>query len=98
VEFTSSLDDLVLFEVPGHARGQELLAELSPKRLAWMESGSEVAVVGVLLGPSDDDLASLLRTVERWVSRCELLAIRFEVDGVMYVLQPTFAAGANTAA
>lgn len=96
--FNSSLNDVVLFEIPGQSGATELLAELSSKRLAWLERGEDVAVVGVLLNPNDDDLACLLRAVEKWVEERGLLAIRFEVDGGTYVLQPSFTASANTAA
>jgi hypothetical protein len=96
--FNSSLNDVVLFEIPGPSGATELLAELSSKRLAWLERGEDVTVVGVLLNPNDDDLACLLRAVEKWVEQRGLLAIRFEVDGGTYVLQPSFTASANTAA
>ena len=96
--FNSSLNDIVLFEVPGQSRATELLAEVSSSRLAWMEQGDDVSVVGVVLNPNDDDLACLLRAVEKWVEQRGLLAIRFEVDGGTYVLQPSFTASANTAA
>jgi hypothetical protein len=98
VPFNSSLNDVVLFEIPGQSGATELLAELSSKRLAWLERAEDVAVVGVLLNPNDDDLACLLRAVEKWVEERGLLAIRFEVDGGTYVLQPSFTASANTAA
>jgi hypothetical protein len=98
VPFNSSLNDIVLFEIPGQSGATELLAELSSSRLAWMERGDDVSVVGVLLNPNDDDLACLLRGVEQWVERRGLLAIRFEVDGATYILQPSFTANANTAA
>jgi len=39
-----------------------------------------------------------LRSVETWVEQQGLLAIRFEVDGRTYVLQPTLTARAHTAA
>jgi hypothetical protein len=85
-----SLTDLVLFEIPGTGATQ-LLAELSMSWLAWMERGDHVAVVGVLLGADDSGLALLLRNVEAWAERHGLLALRFEVDGKTYVLQPALA-------
>jgi hypothetical protein len=94
----SSLNEIVLFEVPARSGATQLLAELSSSRLAWLERGDEVSVVGVLLNPDDGDLACLLRCVETWVERRGLLAIRFEVDGRTYVLQPTLTAQAHTAA
>jgi len=94
----SSLNEIVLFEVPTRSGATQLLAELSSSRLAWLERGDEVSVVGVLLNPDDGDLARLLRSVEAWVEQGGLLAIRFEVDARTYVLQPTLTARANTAA
>jgi hypothetical protein len=93
-----SLNDILLFEVPARSGATQLLAELSSSRLAWMERGDDVSVVGVLLNPDDGDLACLLRSVEAWVERRGLLAIRFEVDGRTYVLQPTVTAQEHTAA
>jgi hypothetical protein len=92
------LNDIVLFELPARSGATQLLAELSSSHLAWMERGDEVAVVGVLLNPDDGDLARLLRGVETWVEQHGLLAIRFEVDGRTYVLQPTLSAQVHTAA
>jgi hypothetical protein len=92
------LNDIVLFELPARSGATQLLAELSSSRLAWIERGDDVAVVGVLLNPDDGDLAYLLRTVETWVEQRGLLAIRFEVDGRTYVLQPTLTAQTQTAA
>jgi hypothetical protein len=94
----SSLNEIVLFEVPARSGATQLLAELSSSRLAWLERGDVVSVVGVLLNPDDGDLACLLRSVETWVERRGLLAIRFEVDGRTYVLQPALTAQAHTAA
>jgi hypothetical protein len=94
----ASLNDIVLFELPARSGATQLLAELSSSHLAWMERGEDVAVVGVLLNPDDGDLAYLLRTVETWVEQRGLLAIRFEVDGRTYVLQPTLTPQTQTAA
>ena len=84
----NSLNEIVLFEVPARSGATQLLAELSTSRLAWMERGDDVSVIGVLLNPDEDDLARLLREVETWVGQRGLLALRFEVDGRTYVLQP----------
>jgi len=94
----SSLNEIVLFEIPPRSGATQLLAELSTTRLAWMERGDDISVIGVLLNPDDGDLACLLRTVEAWVEQRGVLAIRFELDGRTYVLQPVLTAQANTAA
>ena len=93
-----SLNDIVLFEVPTRSGATGLLAELSSSHLAWMERGDEISVVGVLLNGDDGDLACLLRRVERWTEQRGMLAIRFEVDGRTYVLQPSLTAREVTAA
>jgi hypothetical protein len=93
-----SLNEIVLFELPARSGATQLLAELCASRLAWMERGDDVSVVGVLLNPEEGDLSRLLRAVQVWVQQRGVLAIRFEVDGRTYVLQPVFAAHAPTAA
>ncbi len=94
----NSLNEIVLFEVLARSGATQLLAELSTSRLAWMERGDDVSVIGVLLNPEEDDLARLLREVEAWVAKRGLLAVRFEVDGRTYVLQPVVVEQAHTAA
>ena len=93
-----SLNDIVLFEIPSRSGATGLLAELSTSQLAWLERGDEIVVVGVLLTGEDGDLARLLRRVERWTEQRGLLAIRFEVDGRTYVLQPALKTGELSAA
>jgi hypothetical protein len=87
VSYDASLDEIVLFELPTQEASQSLVMYLGQTRLAWLQSGEEVSVVGVLLNPDDGDLAVLLRGVERWVDQSGFAAIRFEVDGRVYVLE-----------
>jgi hypothetical protein len=86
VPFEPSLDELVIFELPSRELAAELLADFAPKRFAWMQAGDEATVVSTLLDPDRLDLALLLRGVQRWLAWRGVLAIRFEVDGKMYVL------------
>jgi hypothetical protein len=86
VEFSPSLNELVIFELPNRHFAEDLLAQLSPKRFAWMQNDEHAAVVAVLLNADSLDLAVLLRTVQSWLSRTGLVAIRFELDGRPYVL------------
>ena len=74
----NSLNEIVLFEVPARSGATQLLAELSTSRLAWMERGDDVSVIGVLLNPDEDDLAHLLREVETWIgeTRAARVAVR----------------------
>jgi len=94
----TTLNEIVLFEVAARSGATQLLAQLSTSRLAWMERGEEVSVIGVLLNPDEGDLAHLLREVEAWVDNRGLIAVRFELDGRTYVLQPVSAKHANAAA
>lgn len=89
----STLNEIVLFELPTQVDAERLEAYLADKRLAWLQGGDIAAIVGVLLNPHEGDLAVLLRSVEAWLGEVGFAAIRFEVDGRTYVLetrQPVF--------
>lgn len=93
----ATLDEIVLFELPGRDFAERLLARLALKRLAWLQSDDDgTPIVGVLLNPDRLDLALLLRDVQAWLARSYLAGIRFEVDRRVYALearQPLLAAG-----
>lgn len=76
----------MLFELPTKSAGERLLHHLGSSRWAWLEPGDEASVLCVLLYPDAGDLAVLLRSVQAWVQRSWLAAIRFEVDDRTYVL------------
>ncbi len=80
------VDDIVLFEMPSRDDATELFKGLDPDRTAWTHELGEVWLVGAELR-SADDLAVLLREVERWVAVRGLGAIRFWVDERDYVMQ-----------
>jgi hypothetical protein len=86
VEINPSLEELVIFELPTPRLAEGLRAQLSPKRFAWIQNDEDAAVVAALLNPDYLDLAVLLRAVQSWLSATGLVAIRFEVDGKLYVL------------
>jgi hypothetical protein len=87
VSYDTSLDEIVLFELPTQEASESLVMHLGQTRLAWLQSDEGGSVVGVLLNPDDGDLALLLRRVEAWVDQSGFAAIRFEVDGRTYVLE-----------
>jgi hypothetical protein len=87
MSYNTSLDEIVLFELPTQEASESLVMHLGQTRLAWLQSGEGGSVVGVLLNPDDGDLALLLRGVETWVDQSGFAAIRFEVDGRTYVLE-----------
>ena len=76
----------MIFELPTRRLAEGLLAQLSPKRFAWIQNDGDAAVVAALLNPDHLDLAVLLRAVQSWLPSTGLVAIRFEVDGKPYVL------------
>jgi hypothetical protein len=96
VAFDPTLDEIVLFELPSRGLAERLLGHIAQERLSWLQTGDGAAVVGVLLNPRKFDLAELLRSIQGWLQQTTLAAIRFEVDGRVYVLearQPALAAG-----
>jgi len=82
-----SLDEVVFFELPSTEYAEQLLLDALSDRVAWLQTGEDASVAGVLLGPDELDLARLLRCVQSWLERSGLLALRFEVDGRTYVLE-----------
>jgi hypothetical protein len=83
----ASLNELVLFEIPGLELATQLCERVGADRLAWVESGDEVRRVAVVIQLAEGDLAAILRTVEGWVAEHGLVAIRFELDGRIYTLE-----------
>src|SRR5262249_27076328 len=87
MEFTGTLDEVVVFELPTRLWGESLMTFLAPGRLTWLQEGDASCVVGALLNPDVEDIAALLRSVQVWLDRSGLAAMDFEVDGRTYVLQ-----------
>jgi hypothetical protein len=81
------MDEIVLFELPSNYFAEQLLLTTLSERVAWLQIGEEASIVGVLLAPDTLDLARLLRDVQIWLESSTLLALRFELDGRMYVLE-----------
>jgi hypothetical protein len=91
MQFGPALNEIVLFEVPDAQSARGLFAYVAPRRLAWHQRADEGSIVGVVLNPDADDLALLLRAVQAWMEGVSLAAIRFELDGRTYVLEPAYA-------
>lgn len=83
---SSSLSEVVLFELTRLRLAQHLCAHLGAARLAWVDSDDEAFVVGAVLNSDPDDFAELFRSVESWVGNQGVAAVPYEVDGRMYVL------------
>ncbi len=87
MQWDASIDETVLFELPSKYFAEQLLLTTLSERVAWLQIGEEASIVGVFLAPDALDLARLLREVQIWLESSALLALRFELDGRMYVLE-----------
>jgi hypothetical protein len=76
----------VCFELMDFAAAARLMRRLSAKRSAALLF-EEPYVVAVAFQSEPSDLATLLRDVEAWVAEESLCAIRFMLDGRIYVLR-----------
>jgi hypothetical protein len=75
------------FQVPSIADAAELFNELRPSWGGWMESGLDGTFVVVPVPERISELNQLLAEVESWITRQSFLAIRFYLDGRVYILQ-----------
>ena len=75
----------VCFELLDFAAAARLMRRLSAERSAALLF-EEPYVVAAAFQPGSSDLAALLREVEAWVEEESLCAIRFMLDGRIYVL------------
>src|SRR5262245_13471474 len=81
------LTETAQFELPDLAGAARLATLLRSRWSVSVNEEDDVALVDVYIRPSRTDLASLMRTVEEWVARESLRAIRFEIDGRVYILE-----------
>jgi hypothetical protein len=81
------LTETVQFELPDLAGAARLATLLRSSWAVTVNEEDEIALVDVYIRASHSDLASLMRTVEGWVARESLRAIRFELDGRVYILE-----------
>jgi hypothetical protein len=82
-EFTET----VQFELPDLAGAARLATLLRAFCAVSVDDDDGVPVLVADFGASAAVLASLLRTVESWVEQERLRAIRFELDGRVYLLE-----------
>lgn len=83
------LDEIVVFELPTRVHADRLMEHVGSERFAWRQPADGIFLVGVLLTSDELDLAQLLRSVQAWLLRVGVAAMRFEVDGRSYVLDAT---------
>jgi hypothetical protein len=81
------LFDQVHFEVADFATAVRLTRRLGHDRtVALLQDDEDLNVVTTALRPGPRDLAELLREVEAWIEEESLCAIRYLLDGQIYVL------------
>jgi hypothetical protein len=84
---TAVLSDVVLIEIPDPGLSALLAERLADRwRISVDAARPDVVAVRVELRPFEQDLATLMREVARWIEHEALGALRFELDGRGYVL------------
>ena len=87
MDLGNGLTETVQFELPDLAGAARLATLLRSRWAVSVNEEDDVALVDVYIRASRTDLASLMRTVEDWVARESLRAIRFELDGRVYIME-----------
>lgn len=87
MDLGNGLTETVQFELPDLAGAARLATLLRSSWAVSVNEEDDVALVDVYIRASRTDLASLMRTVEDWVARESLRAIRFDLDGRVYILE-----------
>ena len=82
-----SMSEPVHFELADFATAARLTRRLGRSRAVALLQDDDINVVTAELRSVPDDLATLLRDVEAWIAEESLCAIRFMVDGRIYVLE-----------
>ena len=79
-------DDVVLFELPTQEHVEAFCDRIRPRWDGWADEEEEVWLFAARL-EGGGDLAPLLREAEDLVAELGLVAIRFLLDGRVYILQ-----------
>ena len=87
MDLGNGLTETVQFELPDLAGAARLATLLRSSWAVSVNEEDDVALVDVYIRASRTDLASLMRTVEDWVAKESLRAIRFDLDGRVYILE-----------
>lgn len=79
--------DTAAFEVPGLTDAMSLLNHLQSRWPAWCENSAAGTFVIVLVPEPISEFNDMLASVESWISRQAFLAIRFYLDGRVYIMK-----------
>lgn len=80
------MSEMIFFEIPTHVDVEEFCRRIRPRWPGWKMLDVDVWLVGATVKVDDVDLAALLRTVETAIAELNLLAIRYCLDGLFYVM------------
>jgi hypothetical protein len=83
----SELFDQVHFELADFSTAVRLTRRLGHNRVVALLQDDDLNVVSTELRTGPTDLAVLLREVEAWIAEESLCAIRYLLDGQIYVLE-----------
>jgi hypothetical protein len=81
------LDDLLFVELRDAAAAEELARILAPEWIASVQPWDHSWIVAVDLRPGPDDLALLLRAIERWATERGFWSVPFRLDGRDYEME-----------
>jgi hypothetical protein len=86
--FDFELDDVVIFELPTLSAVEAFRVRFRPRYDGWSDADEDGWLFTTRLA-EEDDFAVLFRDVEELVTDLDLGAIRFWLDGRVYVLVAT---------
>ena len=81
------ISEPVHFELANFVTAVRLTRRLGRGRTVALLQDDDINIVSAEVQSGPDDLAALLREVEAWIEEESLCAIRFMVDGRIYVLE-----------
>lgn len=84
------LDDIVIFELPAFEDVEAFCERFRPRWAGWSHADEQVWLFTARLSTGDGDIASLLREAQELLSERRLAAVRYCLDGRVYVLEAVF--------
>jgi len=86
-ELDLELDDIVIFELPTFDDIEAFCSRFRPRWSGWSHADEHVWLFTADLGSGDGDLAALLSEARGLLLELGLSAIRYYLDGRVYVLE-----------
>ena len=79
--------DAAAFEMPSLQRATHLFRALQARWGGWIETGLDGTFVIVHTPERISELDELLGTVENWITQQTFFAVRFHLEGRVYIMQ-----------